>query len=433
MTNNMNNMNKTLCILANSKVGDVYGTKIVSMLKTKFGIEDINLIGNCGEHMKKEHEMRSIIDLDDLREKPMHLWRYDTKSFLSMKYSPMHFYQHSYLRPNINLLKTMQENEVFDNIVRARPSCIIGLDNEYLSREMIININNKYGEKFINYNGKFDRKHRPDCFILTNTARHWDETFQYFCDTAFYTYALKTINRRFYTFPSHYVGQYGSYDAMKHIYIKSGLFNHFVKENSILASREHSLDHIEKCRLKIRELFRNQHKIDPEATVVFFAPGNTILENKYTLEAFRRGYNEFVLKHSYPSSLSHYAPPKSMFKIVISIPKGTESESYIQEFLKTAEFESDVILVTNENNEHFDAICASDFGTVYNGQLVSSAAALHLNFFTMQNMCDIHYFCHTWEDRWLADINVNADRPAVKEMAAGEFWYGKICEELRYF
>lgn len=431
MSNNINNMNKTLCVLANSKVGDLYASRIVSMLKTRFGVDDIKLIGNGGEHMNKDHNMRSIIDLNDLREKPMHLWRYDTKSFLSMKYHPANFYQHSYLRPNMNLIKLMKDNEVYDNIVRARPSCIIGLDNEYLSREMLININQKYGEKFKNMGGKFDRKNRPDCFMLTNTARHWDENFQFFCDTVFYTYALKTINRRFYNFPSQYIGQYGAYDAIRHIYQKSGLFNHYVKENSILASREHSLDHIEKCRIKIKDEFRNKHKIDQEATVVFFAPGDTIGENKYTLEAFRRGYNEYVLKNAYPTSLSHYAAPKSMFKLVISIHKGTESEAYIREFLQTAEFEAETIIVTNDNNEHFDAICASDFGTVYNGQLVSSAAALHLNFFTMQNMNDLHYFWHTWENRWLADINVNADRPAVKEMAAGEFWYGKICEELR--
>jgi hypothetical protein len=44
----MNNMNKTLCLLANSKVGDLYGKKIVSMLKTKYDLQDIKLIGNAG-------------------------------------------------------------------------------------------------------------------------------------------------------------------------------------------------------------------------------------------------------------------------------------------------------------------------------------------------------------------------------------------------
>ena len=44
----MKNMNKTLCLLANSKVGDLYGKRIVSTLKTKYNLTDIQLIGNAG-------------------------------------------------------------------------------------------------------------------------------------------------------------------------------------------------------------------------------------------------------------------------------------------------------------------------------------------------------------------------------------------------
>ena len=44
----INNMNKTLCILGNSKVGDLYAKRIVSMLKNKFELSDIKLIGNGG-------------------------------------------------------------------------------------------------------------------------------------------------------------------------------------------------------------------------------------------------------------------------------------------------------------------------------------------------------------------------------------------------
>jgi len=139
----INNMNKTLCILGNSKVGDVYASRIVSHLKTKYELQDIQLIGNGGEHMRKDHGMKSIIDLEDLREKVLYLWRYDTKSYLNMKFSPLHFYQHVLLRTNDHLLRSMAENEVYENIMRARPSCIIGLDNEHLSREMIKNVNCK--------------------------------------------------------------------------------------------------------------------------------------------------------------------------------------------------------------------------------------------------------------------------------------------------
>lgn len=35
----------------------------------------------------------------------------------------------------------MDEHKVFENIVRARPSCIVNLDNEHLAQEIVRNLN----------------------------------------------------------------------------------------------------------------------------------------------------------------------------------------------------------------------------------------------------------------------------------------------------
>ena len=99
--------------------------------------------------------------------------------------------------------------------------------------------------------------------------------------------------------------------------------------------------------------------------------GNTIYENTFCLEAFRLGYKEFILQNSYPTSLSHYAAPKSSFKLVITIQKDTESEQYIRNYLSKHEFETDYVVVTNEDNEHFDAICVSYFKLNYSRLLTS--------------------------------------------------------------
>ena len=95
----------------------------------------------------------------------------------------------------------MKENETFDNIVRARPSCILALDNEYLSHEMVLNINKKYNHKYMEV-----KLRKPDSYLLTNTVRHWDEHYHYAFDEAFYYLAFPQINRRFYVSPSHYIG-----------------------------------------------------------------------------------------------------------------------------------------------------------------------------------------------------------------------------------
>jgi hypothetical protein len=54
--------------------------------------------------MKKSHDMDSIIDLEDMREKVLHLWRYHQKTILNMKYSSWNLYQHPYLRTNQMIL-----------------------------------------------------------------------------------------------------------------------------------------------------------------------------------------------------------------------------------------------------------------------------------------------------------------------------------------
>lgn len=99
---------KIICILANTKVGDIYGYKIVKSLKENFyPDQDLKIIGNGGEYMKK-HGQQSIIDLNDLREKFLHLWRYSTKQYHNMKYSSLFMYQVC-LRMNNNLLKLVSK------------------------------------------------------------------------------------------------------------------------------------------------------------------------------------------------------------------------------------------------------------------------------------------------------------------------------------
>lgn len=240
---------------------------------------------------------------------------------------------------------------------------------------------------------------------------------------------MQQINRRYYVYPSHYIGQYGAYDALRFLFSQGGM-EHLIKKNSILVSREHVLHDIEECRLKVKEDFYSKNNIEKNSTLIYFCPGNTIGETEYSLEDFRRGYNEFVLKYSSPTSMSKNSPPKSKYVLIVSIHKGTDSEKAITDFINQNKFETRIILVNNEDNSHYSGMCASDFGFVYNGQMLSAAAALHLNVYTMQNMNDLHYFWHTWENRWLADINVNADRPIIPEFAAGEYWFGNIESKL---
>ena len=134
--------NKTLCLLANTKVGDLYGHKIMNMIKNNFKITDIDIVGNGGEYLKN-HGQNSIVNLDDFREKFLYLWRYSVKSIHNAKHTPTNMYQVG-LRMNENILNLMDEKNVISNISRVRPSCIVNLDNEMLSEGMAYRFNGNF-------------------------------------------------------------------------------------------------------------------------------------------------------------------------------------------------------------------------------------------------------------------------------------------------
>ena len=71
------------------------------------------------------------------------------------------------------------------------------------------------------------------------------------------------------------------------------------------------------------------------------------------------------------------------FTTVISVHEGSPGARLVEEHMRQNKWEGQVVKVTNKDNQHFDAMAASDFGFVYDGQMVSSANALHLPVNTM--------------------------------------------------
>lgn len=88
------------------------------------------------------------------------------------------------------------------------------------------------------------------------------------------------------------------------------------------------------------------------------------------------------------------------------------------------------MFVSNENNEHLDAMCASDMGIIYDGQMISSAAACHLPTMNLLKMRMHHQWYHDLINRWANDMNIIADRNIYPEVIGGEAWYGKIADTL---
>lgn len=140
---------------------------------------------------------------------------------------------------------------------------------------------------------------------------------------------------------------------------------------------------------------------------------------------------EFLLKYSAPTSLSPKALPLAgNFTTIISLQEGSEGQQEAKEFLSQNEWLGKLVIVTDRKNKHFDAMAASDFGFVHDGQMVSSANALNLPVNCMFNMRMHHQFYQNYFNRWWNDMNLIADNDVNKELIGGECWFGKICDTL---
>jgi hypothetical protein len=62
-----------------------------------------------------------------------------------------------------------------------------------------------------------------------------------------------------FTFPGEYVGQYGVYDAIRHIYSKSKNLQPLLKEESLYINKNYFASELEKGIETVRKDFREKH------------------------------------------------------------------------------------------------------------------------------------------------------------------------------
>ncbi len=102
-----------------------------------------------------------------------------------------------------------------------------------------------------------------------------------------------TSNHDGFQFPGEYCGQYGVYEAVRHLMSRSAEHKHLLKDDSMYISRNHFASEMEKIIGKERSVWRAEKGIPEDATVVFFAPGNEAAEAEFSMSNVRRGIKEF--------------------------------------------------------------------------------------------------------------------------------------------
>ena len=130
-------LNKSVCIMANSKQGDIVGQRIMSNLKAVSGVDDFDFFGYGGPAMSKEGMSGQIeVDLDDFMGKTFHTFR-KTKNYSEVQYSTkyhfLNFINKHFTRNSNNILAQFDKIEVARKIYHARPSLVLNVDNEYIT------------------------------------------------------------------------------------------------------------------------------------------------------------------------------------------------------------------------------------------------------------------------------------------------------------
>ncbi len=97
------------------------------------------------------------------------------------------------------------------------------------------------------------KRHFVDRFV--RDMRTWNEKH---VDFMHFTVPLRAPVQDGYQFPSEYIGQYGVYDAVHHIYSKNASLSHLIKEDgkSLLTSKKYMAADLEKGIDAIRQEWR---------------------------------------------------------------------------------------------------------------------------------------------------------------------------------
>lgn len=145
---NNGRLNKSVCVMANSKSGDLVGQKLMQNLKAVSGVEDFNFFGYGGPAMKAEGMVASVdVDMDDFQNKEFVTSR-KTKNYSEVQYSTKYKFVNlinkHFVRGSDQIADQFEKIDLARRIYHARPSVILSIDNEYITFKIHDQIRGKH-------------------------------------------------------------------------------------------------------------------------------------------------------------------------------------------------------------------------------------------------------------------------------------------------
>ena len=134
-------------------------------------------------------------------------------------------------------------------IYQSRPDLILNIDNEYMTFMLMDEIKKFYTNSSVS----MPQRHYVNRFV--RDFRNWTEKY---VDFMHYTVPLRTSVGGDYQFPSEYMGQYGAYEAVRHIYSTSAKLSGLVNADGseLHVSKKYFASDMEKAVEGIRSSWR---------------------------------------------------------------------------------------------------------------------------------------------------------------------------------
>jgi hypothetical protein len=98
------------------------------------------------------------------------------------------------------------------------------------------------------------RRHFHSRFI--KDYKQWASRY---IDFVHYTLPQQAASSDGFRFPGEYAGQYGAYDAIRHLYSQTKDLKHLLREESFLINRKYFAADLEKAITHVRSDFRQRH------------------------------------------------------------------------------------------------------------------------------------------------------------------------------
>jgi hypothetical protein len=140
-------LNKSVCLMANSKQGDIVGQRLMQNLKVVSGVQDFDFFGYGGPAMRSEGMSGSVeVDLDDFMGKEFTTQR-KTKNYSEVQYSTkyhfLNFINKHFVRNSNSILASFDRADVAKRVYQARPSVVLSVDNEFITFRLMDQLKGK--------------------------------------------------------------------------------------------------------------------------------------------------------------------------------------------------------------------------------------------------------------------------------------------------